>query len=774
MKVGTSTEKDMFDLLNVFDEQVQMGVDATSLNLMMHTLTNLYSNPYQAVAREYLSNAFDSHIQAGCVDVAVKVTLPTLSSPALTIQDFGVGLSRDELVNVYSKYWASTKRDSDSFVGGFGLGAKSAFAITEQFTIRSVKDGLVNEVIINKENMNAPVLSFLPVQEASAGESSGVTVKIPVEAVSRMRDVFDDVAFRRAWYVVPVEVDGRKVEDTVAQATCFVPGLGWYFEKTLPASNYRTTQFLLGPVSYQTGVVPSRASSSHFVLDVPYEAVSIAPDRENIIEDEKTLSYLRQQTNAATQWVQDRLAEEWEAASVGRARSEVERQYESLFGAEALSAFLNTHGTHHLSLRPLLEGSWEPYEGGWSMETRSLFCAVSPHLVATWREDSLSKYPVSRHVTKRGIFPDPFSHLKPADRLIVVEDCQVQQVEVPGTTQVRDEVVMPTTSLRHWLGQSQHIDRLGFDGRIHTERFTGQRAMGQLFILAVPGKAEDALSEEGKGWANLVVSADEVKEFSRQHVAARRAAARRERQENPPPAVNWGMLEVITSAAWPVSGYGHGSGESIYVLNATVLKPETLPSQQVLLLAPSVARHGEKRVKPSSETGMLLSTLTAIVLSGKVSVVCLPKGQHQRFMQAHEHLTYLSVDEAFALAVGDLDTVSSAERLRLDELSAFDLVPSVEARRKLLHAAQKVEFYDKGTGDAFNLCDGRLLALRMSAEKEQEEARNRGDLSRYKRLPVLSPSSERYPLLEVAVTAYSPVSPQAVFDYLNAMDKTSS
>jgi hypothetical protein len=123
-----------------------VGVDTTRMTLdpegmahLTHVLTNLYSDKHLAVLREYSTNALDSHVTAGN-PAPIEVTLPGALNPTLVITDHGAGLSRDDIVNVYAKYGASTKRATNNQIGSFGLGAKSAFTIGGQFVVTATKD----------------------------------------------------------------------------------------------------------------------------------------------------------------------------------------------------------------------------------------------------------------------------------------------------------------------------------------------------------------------------------------------------------------------------------------------------------------------------------------------------------------------------------------------------------------------------------------------------------------------------------------------------------
>jgi hypothetical protein len=159
-------------------ESVKMGMSATGLVHLMGVLTNLYSNAHTAVLREVVSNGIDSHIKAG-QSKAVDVTLPTWNNRNLVVRDYGVGMNKQEIIDIYSQYGASTKRDSNDELGGFGLGAKSPLAIAERFDVFSIKDGVRIDFYVEKDALGAPSIYF--VSEAETDEPTGVQVTVPYD-----------------------------------------------------------------------------------------------------------------------------------------------------------------------------------------------------------------------------------------------------------------------------------------------------------------------------------------------------------------------------------------------------------------------------------------------------------------------------------------------------------------------------------------------------------------------------------------------------------------
>lgn len=140
--------------------------------------SGLYANKIRAIIREIGCNAIDSHVAAGKPDLPFEVHLPTALSPYFWIRDFGVGLNHDEVINIYTTYFESTKTNSNAFIGALGLGSKSPFSYTDNFTVTAIKDGVkrVYSAFINEHGVPSVAL----MGEAQSEEQNGVEVKFSV------------------------------------------------------------------------------------------------------------------------------------------------------------------------------------------------------------------------------------------------------------------------------------------------------------------------------------------------------------------------------------------------------------------------------------------------------------------------------------------------------------------------------------------------------------------------------------------------------------------
>jgi hypothetical protein len=140
--------------------------------------SGLYANKIRAIIRELSCNAVDSHVAAGKTSVPFDIHLPNLLEPWFSIRDYGTGLNREQVTNLYTTYFESTKTTSNEFIGALGLGSKSPFSYTDNFTVTAVKDGVrgVYTAFINE--VGVPSIALMT--ESETTEPNGVEVKFSV------------------------------------------------------------------------------------------------------------------------------------------------------------------------------------------------------------------------------------------------------------------------------------------------------------------------------------------------------------------------------------------------------------------------------------------------------------------------------------------------------------------------------------------------------------------------------------------------------------------
>ncbi len=143
--------------------------------------SGLYTDKIAAVLREVGCNARDAHVAAGKANLPIRVKLPTPLDRTFSIKDWGIGLDKEEVMNMYVTFFESTKSNSDDFVGAFGLGSKSPFAYTDSFTVVAAKDGVQRTFTVYREN-GVPKCVFMHESAAPADWQNGLEVSFSVKA----------------------------------------------------------------------------------------------------------------------------------------------------------------------------------------------------------------------------------------------------------------------------------------------------------------------------------------------------------------------------------------------------------------------------------------------------------------------------------------------------------------------------------------------------------------------------------------------------------------
>lgn len=160
-----------------------------NVDMVIDILRNkLYSNPIQTLVQEYVSNARDAHREIGQTR-PIKITEPTETDLTLKIRDYGPGLSPERIDAVFCRYGDSTKRKDNNQVGGFGIGAKSAWAYTDSFTIVTHIDSQAYHYVAHVTRDHAGSLDLI--SQNPTTEPNGTEIQIVCRS-------YDLEAFKKA------------------------------------------------------------------------------------------------------------------------------------------------------------------------------------------------------------------------------------------------------------------------------------------------------------------------------------------------------------------------------------------------------------------------------------------------------------------------------------------------------------------------------------------------------------------------------------------------
>lgn len=188
--------------------------------------SGLYANKIRAIIRELSCNAVDSHVAAKKAETPFDVHLPTQLEPHFAIRDYGTGLNHNQVVNIYTTYFESTKTNSNDFIGALGLGSKSPFSYTDNFTVTAIKDGVkgIYSAFIN----DAGIPSIAKMAEEETTEPAGVEVKFSVNDRWDFDQFYTEARHVYKWFKLRPVVSGPEhftFEDVEYREENVIPGV---------------------------------------------------------------------------------------------------------------------------------------------------------------------------------------------------------------------------------------------------------------------------------------------------------------------------------------------------------------------------------------------------------------------------------------------------------------------------------------------------------------------------------------------------------------------
>jgi hypothetical protein len=288
-----------------FEEQTFGFSDVT---IVMEILrSKLYSNPIKVLVQEYMSNARDAHREIDN-NQPIEVQLPSHISPQFEVRDFGPGITPKRMSNVFIKYAASTKRDSNKMTGGWGLGSKSGWSYSDTFSVISITNETGENIkrtysCIIDETRNGKLVKMC--DDAKTEEPCGTRIIVPArkENFNQFRDYA--VQTGTLWEVKPI-IFGQ----TINNPSIISEGANWkYFERhTVPTDFISNKAFVVYdgiPYPLKTETLKNLISdevmavlnSSCFGLYFNIGDITISANREEIQYTEKTKNTLATRVN---------------------------------------------------------------------------------------------------------------------------------------------------------------------------------------------------------------------------------------------------------------------------------------------------------------------------------------------------------------------------------------------------------------------------------------------------------------------------------------------
>jgi hypothetical protein len=219
--------------------------------------THLYVDKEQIVLQELSANALDAHKAAGIPDVPISIILPSKVNPFLIIEDFGTGMTQEFVTSLYTTYGASTKRESNDAVGGFGYGSKSPFSISDSFTVETTYEGKTTTVACY---LDGGVPKYTIFSNSDLSRKNGTKITIPVSDETKQIRLRKKVTYLYLLWDTQPNVNGRPIEEAIPEVvssvlykdeSCIIVNSSAY-EHMPNYSSYRPLEYIaVGPFVYQ-------------------------------------------------------------------------------------------------------------------------------------------------------------------------------------------------------------------------------------------------------------------------------------------------------------------------------------------------------------------------------------------------------------------------------------------------------------------------------------------------------------------------------------------
>lgn len=281
-------------------QENKVGIDTKNIGFITQLLTsNLYSKPFESFIREAVSNAYDSHVEAGTDEYILLYIreLDKYNKHRVSIRDYGVGLSPERFYEVYTNIAGSTKRSTNDFIGGFGIGRMSCLAVADVATITSYYHNTKYVYLMYKNTDGS--INIDKMSETQGNFKDGLEVS--VETSLRDYDIKEAISKLIMFEKLYVQYDAEDGLSKNFYVSSFINEFNdrkFAHFKTFSICSCHTNHsvaYSIGNVLYNGAYdLSENLHSSRIILHVPVGSVDIVPSRENLQFTERTMKVLNQ------------------------------------------------------------------------------------------------------------------------------------------------------------------------------------------------------------------------------------------------------------------------------------------------------------------------------------------------------------------------------------------------------------------------------------------------------------------------------------------------
>ena len=288
---------------------VNCSIDAEDMRYISSLLRNNYSNTILATIRETYANAVDANKDNNLSPELIEVKSPTSFDQTFSVRDYGSGLSRDQIFNLYSKFGKSTKRGSDLSIGGFGIGRFAPLSYKDSFTVTSYHNGTksIYSLYISEENDT----KIDEVFSEPTSEANGICISVGVAKNDLIKFNEEIASFFSNFEVLPKFLN---IQNNIIKPEIVASGTDWQIRKSFNGyNNYSVGEqgIVMGGIYYPINpeLVDFKSDDGYawtkflnklvFIADIG--SVSLHHSRETLEYNKTTKAYLKSRYQAFSQ-----------------------------------------------------------------------------------------------------------------------------------------------------------------------------------------------------------------------------------------------------------------------------------------------------------------------------------------------------------------------------------------------------------------------------------------------------------------------------------------
>lgn len=284
------------------DTSKKATINQDKIAKLQYILTKgLYQDPIGSVINEWSANAIDSVVQSGKNPIENPVII-NITNDKFTVQDFGLGISKDDFTNICMNYLTSTKETDNQAIGNFGLGLKSYLALDRSATFTVRKDGIECKFIAYMGN---EFMEYDLIYEKPTEEQNGFICELKINDYDEKREFRTKAIKRLAYYdTVLLYLDETLHTNNILRSD------DWQYSPNASSKLHLCLKDVYYEINFEQLGIP--------IINIPIalrfgleDGLTPTPSRESLILNQSSKEIILNKIKKVANWFIDRYNSEW-------------------------------------------------------------------------------------------------------------------------------------------------------------------------------------------------------------------------------------------------------------------------------------------------------------------------------------------------------------------------------------------------------------------------------------------------------------------------------